>query len=89
MKNACDIHECPSKWEREQETARRVKADINVNNAIYLSKTNKNIYKLCETKEVFSNYLAEILMSNIRVFSGMLQFNYIWSTRIWKYYPFF
>ena len=57
MKNACDIHECPSKWEREEETARRVKADINVNNAIYLSKTNKNIYKLCETKEVFSNYL--------------------------------
>ena len=57
MKNACDIHECPSKWEREQESARRVKAGINVNNAIYLSKTNKNIYKLCETKEVFSNYL--------------------------------
>ena len=38
------------------------------NNAVYLSKTNKNIYKLCETKEVFSNYLTEILMSNIRVF---------------------
>ena len=60
MKNACDIHECPSKWEREQESARRVKAGINVNNAIYLSKTNKNIYKLCETKEEFSNYLTSI-----------------------------
>ena len=35
-----------------------VNAEINVNNAIYLSKTNKNIYKLCETKEVFSNYLS-------------------------------
>ena len=45
-----------------------VNAEINANNAIYLLKTNKNIDKLCETKEVFSNYLAEILMSNIRVF---------------------
>ena len=51
---------------RKREKEKLVNAEINANNAIYLLKTNKNIDKLCETKEVFSNYLAEILMSNIR-----------------------
>ena len=50
---------------RKREKEKLVNAEINANNAIYLLKTNKNIDKLCETKEVFSNYLN--LKSNIGI----------------------
>ena len=50
---------------RKREKEKLVNAEINANNAIYLLKTNKNIDKLCETKEVFSNYLNK--KSNIGI----------------------
>jgi hypothetical protein len=51
-----DIHDCTNKEEKERyfEVS---KSRNNVNNAIYLLETNKNIYKLCETKDVFSKLL--------------------------------